>query len=84
MNINTIEERVIKVTTQVLGIKWHSQVHSESNFSLDLGADSLDTAELVMSMEDEFDIEIPDTDSDTIFTIKEATAYINQKVELRK
>jgi acyl carrier protein len=78
--MNSIEERVIKVTAEVLGIKWHSQLHSESNFSIDLGADSLDTAELVMSFEDEFDIEIYDIDATDIHTVKEACNYIEEKL----
>ena len=78
--MNNIEERVIKVTTQVLGIKWHSQLNPESNFSLDLGAHSLDTAELVMSLEDEFDIEILDIDATDIHTVKEACDYIEEKL----
>ena len=78
--MSDVEERVIKVTTRVLGIKWHSKVHSESNFSLDLGADSLDVAELVMSFEDEFDIEISDIEVDNICTVAEITEYIEEKL----
>ena len=78
--MSNVEERVIKVTTQVLGIKWHSQIHSGSNFSLDLEADSLDVAELVMSLEDEFDIEISDKEVDNICTVAEITEYIEEKL----
>ena len=53
---------------------------SKSNFSLDLGADSLDTAELVMSLEDEFDIEILDIDATDIHTVKEACDYIEERL----
>ena len=78
--MTSVEERVIKVTTQVLGIKWHSEIHSGSNFSFDLGADSLDVVELVMSLEDEFDIVISDLEADKIFTVSEATEYIKERL----
>ena len=51
-------------------------VRQTSNFSLDLGADSLDTVALVMDLEDEFTIEISDLDADNIYTVAEATEYI--------
>jgi|TARA_B110001454_G_scaffold43183_1_gene42268 acyl carrier protein len=78
--MSDVEERVIKVTTKVLGIKWHSEIRSGSNFSLDLGADSLDVTELVMSLEDEFDIEISDIEADNIHTVSEATEYIKERL----
>ena len=78
--MNSIEERVIKVTTEVLGIKWHSDIHSESNFSLDLGADSLDMAELVLSLEEEFDVMIDDVRAEKIHTISETTEYIKERL----
>ncbi len=51
-----------------------------ANFANDLGADSLDTVELVMALEEEFDIEIPDTDSETIDTVEKAVNYIDAKL----
>jgi len=78
--MNSIEERVIKVTTKVLGIKWHSELHAESNFSDDLGADSLDKTELVMSLEDEFDIELFDVDDNNLHTVKQVCDYIEGKL----
>ncbi|CDN10301.1 Acyl carrier protein [Richelia intracellularis] len=57
-----------------------SEVKSEANFANDLGADSLDTVELVMALEEEFDIEIPDEDAEKITTVEEAVEYINNKV----
>ena len=57
-----------------------SEVKSEANFANDLGADSLDTVELVMALEEEFDIEIPDEDAEKITTVQEAVDYINNKV----
>ena len=57
-----------------------SEVKSEANVANDLGADSLDTVELVMALEEEFDIEIPDEDAEKITTVEEAVEYINNKV----
>jgi acyl carrier protein len=74
-----IGERVEDITAKALDID-RNLVKQSSNFSLDLGADSLDVIELVMCLEETFDIDIPDTDSDTIFTVEEATAYIERQV----
>jgi len=57
-----------------------SQVGPDSNFSTELGADSLDVVELVMSLEEAFDIEIPDEDASEISTLAEAVEYIEKKV----
>ena len=57
-----------------------AEVKPEANFANDLGADSLDTVELVMALEEEFDIEIPDEDAEKITTVQEAVDYINNKV----
>ncbi|OKH38377.1 acyl carrier protein [[Phormidium ambiguum] IAM M-71] len=57
-----------------------SEVKPEANFQNDLGADSLDTVELVMALEEEFDIEIPDEAAEKITTVQEAVDYIQQKV----
>jgi|TARA_R110002020_G_scaffold204598_2_gene408829 acyl carrier protein len=76
-----IGERVEDITAKALHID-RNLVKQSSNFSLDLGADSLDVIELVMCLEETFDIDIPDTDSDTIFTVEEATTYIQEKVAL--
>ena len=79
--MTSVEERVIKVTTQVLGIKWHSEIHSGSNFSFDLGADSLDMAELVLSLEEEFDVMIDDIRAEKIHTISQASEYIQERLD---
>ena len=55
-------------------------INPQSNFANDLGADSLDTVELVMALEEEFDIEIPDEAAEKITTVQEAVDYINKKV----
>ncbi|MFB2934025.1 acyl carrier protein [Aerosakkonemataceae cyanobacterium BLCC-F154] len=57
-----------------------NDVKPEANFANDLGADSLDTVELVMALEEEFDIEIPDEAAEKILTVQEAVDYINEKV----
>ena len=67
------------ITAKALHID-RNLVKQSSNFSLDLGADSLDIIELVMCLEETFDIDISDTDSDNIFTVEEATMYIERQV----
>ncbi len=75
--MSTIEERVKKIISEQLGVKLE-EVKNESSFVEDLGADSLDTVELVMALEEEFDTEIPDEDAETITTVQTAINYINQ------
>ena len=72
----SIEERVKKIISEQLGVKIE-EVKENSSFVEDLGADSLDTVELVMALEEEFDTEIPDEDAETITTVKSAIEYIN-------
>ena len=60
------------------------KITEESNFVSDLGADSLDTVELVMALEEAFDIEIPDEDAETITTVEHAVNYISKKLKLDK
>jgi len=74
--MSTIEERVKKIVVEQLGVK-EEEVSSESSFVDDLGADSLDTVELVMALEEEFDTEIPDEDAEKITTVQQATDYVN-------
>ena len=70
------EEQVKKIVVDHLGID-ESKVTPEAKFIDDLGADSLDTVELVMAFEEEFEIEIPDEDAEAIATVKNAVDYIN-------
>lgn len=72
-----IEERVRKIVVTQLGAQ-EDNVTLESSFSRDLGADSLDTVELVMALEEEFDMEIPDGDAEKIGTVREVCDYIKQ------
>ncbi|CAN5216302.1 acyl carrier protein [soil metagenome] len=74
-NVNTIEERVKKIVAEQLGLK-EDEITNEASFVDDLGADSLDTVELVMALEEEFETEIPDEDAEKIETIQKAIDYI--------
>ena len=71
------EERVKKIIVDQLGVN-SEQVVPEASFIDDLGADSLDTVELVMALEEEFDIEIPDEDAEKITTVAQAAEYIEE------
>ena len=73
--MSTIVERVTKLVCEQLGVK-EDEVTSEASFVEDLGADSLDTVELVMALEEEFETEIPDEEAEKITTVKEAIDYI--------
>lgn len=72
----SIEERVIKIVAEQLG-SGEDEITNESSFIDDLGADSLDTVELVMALEEEFDIEIPDDDAEKIATVQAAIDYVS-------
>ena len=71
----SVEDKVIEIIIDQLGVD-EKQVNSEASFIDDLGADSLDTVELVMALEEEFDIEIPDEDAEKIATVQNAVDYI--------
>ena len=73
--MSTIEERVKKIIVEQLGIQ-ESEVKEEASFVDDLGADSLDTVELVMALEEEFDTEIPDEEAEKITTVQAAIDYV--------
>ena len=74
--MSTVEERVKQIVVEQLGVK-EEEVSGESSFVDDLGADSLDTVELVMALEEEFNCEIPDEEAEKITTVQQATDYIN-------
>ena len=74
--MSTIVERVTKLVCEQLGVK-EEEVTLEASFLEDLGADSLDTVELVMALEEEFETEIPDEEAEKITTVKEAVDYID-------
>lgn len=75
--MSSVEERVKKIVVEQLGVK-EDDVTLEASFVDDLGADSLDTVELVMALEEEFETEIPDEDAEKITTVKQAVDYINE------
>lgn len=75
-----IEETVKKIIAEQLGVDLE-KVTIEAGFKEDLGADSLDTVELVMALEDEFDMEIPDEAAEKIATVGDAVNYIKSKLE---
>ncbi len=74
--MENVEQRVMKIVAEQLGVN-ESEVKSESSFVDDLGADSLDTVELVMALEEEFDCEIPDEEAEKITTVKQAVDYVS-------
>ena len=74
--MSNIEERVKKIVCEQLGAK-EEDVTASASFVDDLGADSLDTVELVMALEEEFDCEVPDEEAEKITTVQEAIDYIN-------
>ncbi len=76
----SLESRVTDIIVEQLGVS-REEVVPQASFIEDLGADSLDIVELVMAMEEEFDIEIPDEDAEKIQTIRDALAYVKERVE---
>jgi acyl carrier protein len=74
----TLEERVKKIIVEQLGVE-EAQVTATASFVDDLGADSLDTVELVMAFEEEFGIEIPDTDAEKIKSVQNVVDYLKEK-----
>ena len=73
----TVDERVKKIIGEQLGVE-EDEVTPEASFVEDLGADSLDTVELVMALEEEFGIEIPDEDAEKITSVRDAISYIEE------
>jgi acyl carrier protein len=78
--MSTVEERVTQIVVEQLGVK-EEEVNLESSFVDDLGADSLDTVELVMALEEEFNCEIPDEEAEKITTVEQAIDYINNHIQ---
>ena len=74
--MSSIEDRVKKIVCEQLGVK-EEDVKPSAAFVEDLGADSLDTVELVMALEEEFETEIPDEEAEKITTVAQANAYVN-------
>ena len=77
--MSSIEERVSKIVAEQLGVK-EEDVQPSASFVEDLGADSLDTVELVMALEEEFETEIPDEEAEKITTVQLAIDYIKNNL----
>ena len=78
--MENIEQRVKKIVAEQLGVN-EADIKNESSFVDDLGADSLDTVELVMALEEDFECEIPDEDAEKITTVQQAIDYVNANVK---
>ena len=76
-----IESRVKKIIVEKLGVD-ETEVTNDASFTNDLGADSLDTVELIMEFEKEFNLSIPDEQAETITTVGQAIAYLNEHAKL--
>jgi len=77
--MSSIEERVKKIVAEQLGVK-EEDIQNSASFVEDLGADSLDTVELVMALEEEFETEIPDEDAENITTVQHAIDYVESHI----
>ncbi len=80
MAVENVQERVKNIIVEQLGVE-ADQVKPEAQFVNDLGADSLDTVELIMALEEEFDVEIPDEKAEKIKTVGEAVTYIQENAK---
>jgi len=78
--MSSIDERVKKIVVEQLGVK-EEEVTTAASFVEDLGADSLDTVELVMALEEEFECEIPDEEAEKITTVAQAVDYVNAHID---
>ena len=78
--MENIEQRVKKIVAEQLGVN-ESEIKNDSSFVDDLGADSLDTVELVMALEEEFECEIPDEDAEKITSVQQAIDYVGSHVK---
>jgi acyl carrier protein len=76
LKMSSVEERVKKIVAEQLGVK-EEEVTNQASFVDDLGADSLDTVELVMALEEEFETEIPDEEAEKITSVQLAIDYVN-------
>ncbi|MES2354763.1 MAG: acyl carrier protein [Pseudomonadota bacterium] len=79
--MDNFEQRVKKIVAEQLGVN-EAEVKNESSFVNDLGADSLDTVELVMALEEEFECEIPDEEAEKITTVQQAIDYVQGHVKV--
>ncbi len=75
----SVEEQIIEIISEQLGLD-KDDIQLEASFIDDLGADSLDIFDMIMTIEDDFDIEIPDEDAEKIILVQDAITYINDKM----
>jgi acyl carrier protein len=80
MNTDEVFEKVKRIIVEQLGVA-ETSVEMEASFIDDLGADSLDIVELVMALEEEFDMEIPDSDAEKVVTVGDVVEYIKENVQ---
>ena len=80
MSTESILEKIKEMLVDQLGLE-EDEIHPDAEFAADLGADSLDLVELIMSMEEEFDLNIPDEDVEDIVAVKDAVNYIEQHTD---
>ena len=78
--MSTIEDRVKNIVAEQLGVK-EEEVTTDASFVDDLGADSLDTVELVMALEEEFETEIPDEEAEKMTTVQQAIDYVKERAD---
>jgi acyl carrier protein len=78
--MDNIEQRVKKIVAKQLGVN-EADIKTDSSFVDDLGADSLDTVELIMALEEEFECEIPDEEAEKITTVQQAIDYVNNNLK---
>ena len=78
--MSSVEDQVRGIIAEQLGVK-ADEIKNDASFVDDLGADSLDTVELVMALEEEFETEIPDEEAEKITTVQQAIDYINENLE---
>jgi acyl carrier protein len=79
-SMENVEQRVKKIVAEQLGVN-EADIKTESSFVDDLGADSLDTVELVMALEEEFETEIPDEEAEKITTVQQAIDYVGKNIK---
>ena len=77
--MSNVEEKVMDIIVEELGVE-REKLTSDASFMEDLGADSLDTVELVMAFEKEFDIDIPDEEAEKLRTVGDAMSYLHEKI----
>lgn len=78
--VENIDQRVKKIVAEQLGVN-EADIKNESSFVDDLGADSLDTVELIMALEEEFECEVPDEDAEKITTVQQAIDYVTSSLK---